>query len=338
MAAQNQHYVPRFILRQFLSDEEKEQVTVYDKHEDRVFVTSIKNIMTESRFNDFSNGEIEASFEPAASRIEEIVLPIYQQVLRERRIDPDPDVRANLALLVAFQLTRTKAHRTMRESIHKSLEDRTKAMGYKIEDIKGWEPFTEDVQKREHLKGVVESLDEFTRLISIKQFFLAKPETGRYFCIGDSPVTLTNRRSFGPYGNIGLAVPCIEIYMPLSSDLLLCAWCHTNAKKVYEHSASKNEFEQKALGELMAGRTTAAKMKAAMEIIRSEFLETQTLMSAFEGGAPIPSTIENMEHYDSLQSMYAHRYVIVKDGNFDTVVRHNREHAKFRKGFQPKFD
>ncbi|HEV7658663.1 MAG TPA: DUF4238 domain-containing protein [Allosphingosinicella sp.] len=53
MAAADQHYVPKFILRQFLADEKNERVNVYDKHEGQTFVTSIKNVMAERRFNDF---------------------------------------------------------------------------------------------------------------------------------------------------------------------------------------------------------------------------------------------------------------------------------------------
>ncbi|MGO9422797.1 DUF4238 domain-containing protein [Roseiarcus sp.] len=51
MAAETHHYVPRFVLRQFLSNVPKEHVSVYDKREDKQFVTSIKTIMSERRFN-----------------------------------------------------------------------------------------------------------------------------------------------------------------------------------------------------------------------------------------------------------------------------------------------
>lgn len=40
--AQNQHYVPKFILRNFLSNEAKEQVTVFDKETGRCFPSNIK--------------------------------------------------------------------------------------------------------------------------------------------------------------------------------------------------------------------------------------------------------------------------------------------------------
>jgi uncharacterized protein (TIGR02391 family) len=87
MAAQNQHYVPKFILRQFLCDAEKEQVTVYDKHDDKIFTTAIKNIMAERRFHDFAIEEWTTSFEPVATKIEQTVLPVYTTILETRRLE-----------------------------------------------------------------------------------------------------------------------------------------------------------------------------------------------------------------------------------------------------------
>lgn len=73
--AQKQHYVPQFILRQFLTDEEKEHVSVYDKHTEMTFITSIRNIMAERRFNDLTIDEYIISFEPVACAIEGIFMP-----------------------------------------------------------------------------------------------------------------------------------------------------------------------------------------------------------------------------------------------------------------------
>ena len=76
MAAQNQHYVPKHILRNFLSDSENERVTVFDKLEEKSFVSSIKNVMAERQFHDFFFDENwMASFEPIACAAEDQLLP-----------------------------------------------------------------------------------------------------------------------------------------------------------------------------------------------------------------------------------------------------------------------
>ena len=74
--AQNQHYVPKFLLRKFLSNAQNEQVSVYDKHSDKGFTTSIANIMAERRFNDFVINEWRGTFEETAGRIEDQIIPI----------------------------------------------------------------------------------------------------------------------------------------------------------------------------------------------------------------------------------------------------------------------
>jgi uncharacterized protein DUF4238 len=139
-----EHYVPQFILRQFLVDECKEQVAVYDKHKDRGFTTSIKNVMAENRFHDFRFQDWIMSFEPIASKIEDLCLPTYQCVIETRCLDGSPQEKADLGFLMAFQMLRTKAARASFQEIGAAMTDKVEAMGHRVEDILGWEPQTED--------------------------------------------------------------------------------------------------------------------------------------------------------------------------------------------------
>jgi Short chain fatty acids transporter len=50
-----------------------------------------------------------------------------------------------------------------------------------------------------------------------------KPEHPLY--VSDNPVVPENRTEFGPYGNIGLTVFGIQMYLPLSSTLMLAMYC-----------------------------------------------------------------------------------------------------------------
>lgn len=111
-AAQNQHYVPKFILRNFLSDPAKEQVHVFSKKRGKGFTTSIKNVMAERRFHDFQVSEnYLASFEDSVGKIEDMVLPAYREVVKNKRLDVSPEQKASLSVFVAFQMLRTRAQR-----------------------------------------------------------------------------------------------------------------------------------------------------------------------------------------------------------------------------------
>ena len=59
--------------------------------------------------------------------------------------------------------------------------------------------------------------------------------------ISDNPLVMHNQKDFGPYGNIGLAVPGIEIYYPLSPNTILAYMCPLALKKTEEAHAKADK-------------------------------------------------------------------------------------------------
>jgi len=150
--AQNQHYVPKFILRNFLSNVKKEQVHVFQKSTGRVFPTSVRNIMAERRFYEFRIDEnYLASFEKSVCRVEEVLLPAYRSVIENRRFDGTREQKEYLAMLLAFQFLRTRSQRDQFEDIERYLAKKCEAHGYSIADIEGYEPLTDDELTKRHI-------------------------------------------------------------------------------------------------------------------------------------------------------------------------------------------
>lgn len=339
MAAQKQHYVPQFILRQFLSEKDGERVAVYDKHDDKTFVTSIKNIMAERRFNDFAfDDEYMASFEPVACRAEDAMFPAYKQVVEERRLDGSPEQTGALAMLLAFQFVRTKANRQMWADLEALIVDVVESSGGRMQDVNGWDdwkPATEDTLKRDHLTSIRHSLLEFAQIIAEKDFLLAEAAPGRSFYLGDNPVALANDNDFGPYGNIGLALPGIQIYLPLASNLMLCAWCPTILGIIRgEQHAGKSDRRGEALKRVMARQLTPAQMKAAIEEFEALEAPVESMLTAVAEGRPTASPSDSMDYYNSLQTRSATRYVVCQQADFELARRFNREHPAHRRGYR----
>lgn len=341
MAAQNQHYVPKFVLRQFLADEANERVNVYDKHEDRSFVTSIKNIMAERRFNEFVfDDDYIASFEPIACGAENQVLPPYREVVEQRRLSDAPEQKAALAIFLAFQFLRTKANRDQWLAMEEEVIKLVEGSGGRMQDMQGWEdwqPATEDSLKREHLTSIHHRIGEVSQIIATKDLLLMEAAPGTSFYLGDHPVVLANSRDFEPYGNIGLAVEGIEIYMPLSADLLLCAWCPSLLGDIREGLLNaKRELEADALARLMRGELDAVGMREALEEFATKTQPQEELLTLAAEGQPIDSTPDNMDYYNSLQTSWAYRYVISRDGDFELARRVNRENPHLKRGRRMK--
>lgn len=331
MAAQNQHYVPQFILRQFLSDPVKEQVRVFDKHSERSFPTSITNILSERRFNDFRIEDAMVTYEPAMCRIEEQVLPAYRDVVTQRRLSGDVQQKVALSFFLAFQFLRTKASRQNFAELEEGLRTVIESRGWRMEDVEGWSPLTDDMLKAQHIRLIRDGLARYPLMIASLDFFLAAAAPGRSFYLSDNPVVLHNNRTFGPYGNIGFGVTGIQVYMPLSSDLMLCAYCPTIFQEQREEYRRKDEERDMLAARLaMSGTISAEKIKAAVETDRAVLEKSD--IGQIVRGIPLSSSDDNKDFYNSIQTSWATRFLICQDGDFDLAKSFTREFPATREG------
>ena len=337
MTAENHHYVPKFILRNFLTDPKKEQVSVFDKQTDRTFQTSIRNVMAETRFNEFAfDDNWIASFEPIACGAENLLLPHYRQVVAERKLSADPMQKAALAFLVAFQFLRTRAQRERWKDVEQMIVQKVEAMGGKMQDMKGWEdwrPNSEDDHKRDHLLSMRDSISEFTQIIASKDFLLAEATPDRLFYIPDTPVCLSNSLDHGPYGNLGLSVRGIEIYLPLSNDLMLCAWCPSILEELRTaHAKGKDQRRSELLGLVSQGKILISQVKPIINQFEDMECNINNLIACADNGIPISSASDNMDFYNSLQVSWATRYVVCPSNQYGLAKKFNREKPEFRNG------
>lgn len=335
MAAENQHYVPKFILRQFILNPEKEQVRVYDKLKNTEFTTSVKNIMAERRFNEFVFEYHIASFEQIAGAIEDRLLPAYRTVLKSELLDHTPEQQAALAFFIAFQFVRTKSHRDLWKQMTDAIAKKLEAMGGDIKDIAGYEELTEDNLKKHHLLTLRQTVAEFAPIIAAKNFLLMRAPKGRSFYLGDNPVVMHNAEEHGFYGNIGLAVRGIEIYLPLSSKLVLCALCPSIAAKLRsEWESSQKVGQLDLIRAASAGKITISDVMKIRDQMRPVNDHAELLIKKFEEGGTIDGKEDQVDFINSLQTMHASRFVICKKGDLSLAKRHNAEFPKFRSGIR----
>jgi hypothetical protein len=321
--AQNQHYVPKFILRNFLSDEAKEQVTVFDKKTGKTFTPNISGIMAERKFHDFQvTEEYAASFEQSAGRVEDALLPTYRRILAERRLRNDAEEQAHLALLVAFQFLRTRRQRDRFVELESLISKKLEKMGNKLSDIENYSPFTEDSLKLQHAGFITKAIGDFAKAISEKHFMIIGSAAERDFYVSDNPVVLHNDEDLGPYGNLGIAVRGIQIYLPLSHDLLLACLCPTILNGAIETlDRNINEVRSALLPLVLAGKITGEQMREKIDQVRANGGRIKRWHQKFIEGVPDECSGENMDFYNSLQMGQSRQFVISKRGDFALAKR-----------------
>jgi len=332
-AAQNQHYVPKFILRNFLSNPKKEQVHVFSKSSRRGFTTSIRNIMAERRFHEFNIDEnYLASFEESVCRVEEMLLPAYRSVVENRRFDGTPEQKAHLAMLVAFQFLRTRSQRDQFVDMERQLAEKLEQHGDAIEDIEGCMPLTDDALREQHIRFMRESAGDFAQIIGAKDFLLLEAPRGRNFYLSDSPVTIHNSQpSDGFFGNRGLACKGIEIYMPLTSDLQLCAWCPSILGKMRERNADENrQLATFILSPAMARAADPTLLMEQLKQLQKYRATIEDTLSRAADGVPLSASSENMDFQNSLQVGQAREHLICQKADFNLAKRFMAENPDSR--------
>ena len=76
--AKNQHYVPQLVLRNFTVGDGK-QIYVFDKQDEKSFITNIRNIAAETGFYNFDVKEFKFTIEPALSDLESNIYVAFEK-------------------------------------------------------------------------------------------------------------------------------------------------------------------------------------------------------------------------------------------------------------------
>lgn len=228
----NQHYVPRFYLRQF--ENEKAQCWAFHKDTEKVFPASVENIASENYFYDDDKldqitgvnqfvenflGELETSFSPyfksLLSDIDQWKITKINQEIREK-----------LSEFIVFQILRTKENR---ESIYQGInqfQEQLAKSGWLPQDMV--EAMRADDIKIRAKKNQIEQLvfnTEFKKdLMDILKghiWIMFKNLGPIPYYTSDHPVVKRPHINRPHRGDSGYRSKGIEIAMPLSASHLL---------------------------------------------------------------------------------------------------------------------
>lgn len=320
ITAQNQHYVPCFILRKFTTDK-KNKIWVYDKKKSRKFQTNIKNVASEKGFYNISADNITATFEPYIADLECRAAVLINKIIKDKALfSLSPKDKELFSTFAALQFVRTRGHREKFASFVNDLHEKIQKMGFRKEQIPGkGVPPTKDALKF-HTFLSVKDCNKLAPFFFAKYWLLFETPPGSHFFISDNPITLQNHLDFGFYGNLGLGLKGIEIYFPISPNYCLAFYCPSHYDTVLD---AYNKYSI---------------LRENIPDINTFFDPTliESYKSGFEAGTAIKMTKENIENLNSLQVIFSEQYVYSIHNDFaliDTMVKSNSD---FRGGLKLK--
>ena len=315
-----QHYVPRFLLKNFCTGQ-KPRLWAYDKSTAKSFETNIQSVAGERNFYEAEIGDRILSLEEGLSAMESKTAAIIDRILVQRSIgNLSDDDRIQIAVFVAIQMRRVPNQRenliAMNAAIRKALGDRD----IHPDLVEGLSDMTPEEAKTMSLMILPEPNHEFPSHILDKTWLLFETEAATPFYISDNPVAMQNLvEPKGPFrGNLGLAVPGIEIYLPISSTMTLGFFCRS-------HEAVIRNGVDRMLSAFIRDPDSPT----------PGFGPLLDWMRAFRKGTPLPSEAENVLNHNSLQVRQAERYVFSSSSDFSLVEDMIANEPRYRTGPRP---
>lgn len=314
-----QHYVPQFVLRQFV--ERKNQIWVFDKATDKKFRTNVRNIAGETGFYDFDMGGIKFSYEPSLTELETDASHIIKKLIRTESLSELVDEeRLTLSRFLAVQFLRTRQWRDTFDSVTEQLTKALEERGATEEFLAQLKSESPESTKDTHMRAL-RCAGEHASFFLHKVWVLLKAPKKNPFWISDNPISLQNMNDYKPYGNLGLGVKGIEIYFPISRHLSLAMWCPTIVEKFYDSFSVYRD-------------TLVSTPKLAASMYKNPVFMEQ-LHSGIEHGDAVPSSPENIMNHNHLQVTWSSRFVFASTSDFSLAEKMIASDRRFRKGLAP---
>src|ERR1700679_2909867 len=305
----NQHYVSQFLLRGFHADSPA-QIWVFDKLTGKSFPAAIKDVASEHGFYNVAGS---AKIDEVIGKVEDATAPIVEEIRTRKTLRGLNDhKRIWLAGFTALQYVRTKAFSERSQDMMRQLRHVVTQMSGGKPSKKIRKQLDMDSAGSEHEKTLATILNLVRPAVEAlleKTLVLYRSDGSSPFWIGDSPVAMHNTINPGDRlrSTLGLGVPGIEIYLPISSELVLAHMCPSIAV-----AYTALDEEARRMGFIHA--------------------HARPYLQGLEGGSHFVLRKRHFHFQKAFKVAYAERFVYSPIDNFEDARRILGESPKLKTG------
>lgn len=276
--AKKQHYVPQFLLRHFgAGKKSKAKVWVLDKQNVKTYRASVRDVGHENRFYEYHGEHGDLELEGLLSIIDGHGARVVRDIVKSGKLPQSQDDRITLSYILAVQMLRTPSIRKDMENIREII---VRKFGPDVVARPGERPvgdFGPDDDRFSSL-NMIRQAPEFASVLRAKSWILCRAPAAVPFIVSDNPIARHNMVERPGRGTLGLMNEGIEIYMPLSTNYIIHLICP----------------------------------KSVAAALATPELEGQ-YSPALKNDTPIQYVPENAEFVNSLQVVWAERFVFARE-------------------------
>ena len=302
MSDENQHWVPKFLIKNFADRDGR--VFCLDLHTDRVTKPPPKQAASENGFNVFQVAGEAVSFEDRLEKIETRAAPVLKRIIDDRQLTTiGVEDRRRVAEFIAAQSFRTKA---FYEGLSVKINRNDFANKFSL-----------------LLNGIFAIATE----IAHRHWALMVTDRKDLFYLGDNPTVLQRTENPRDGSNLGFDVAGVEAFLPLAPDCAIYMPCRaTSEDRIarYEAALDLHSTVRSAVLRGHPGGTNELRM-AQLVISRLD-----PLYRALTTGVALPVPPENVENLNYLQCSWAHTAVYSNRRDFAFARRVFHENPQYR--------
>ncbi|MEP6785916.1 MAG: DUF4238 domain-containing protein [Sphingomonadales bacterium] len=302
---ENQHYVPKFLLRNFVDSDGKAFSfgIQNDEHKKR----PPKQIAGRANFNELMVGGHPTSFEDRFESLETAAAPVVKKIIQAVALTGiSENERLALARFIISQSFRTDAYRT------------------------GLAMNGQSISIGDHLAGMWGSIEPLSKYLLARRWALMVIEDNSVFYLGDNPVVLQSTEHPGKAMELGFDVAGTEVFMPLSPKQALYLPCSTIAAEIlngYKYAA--NIMMSSAFSAPFSGFPITATQE--QQVVADRVLESAgPLYRALTLGCPLKADEGNVENLNYLQCAWASHEIFSNKSDFSFAERAFCENPQYR--------
>jgi hypothetical protein len=302
MSHENQHWVPKFLIKNFADDDGR--VFCLDIHTDRVTKPAPRQAASEKGFNDFDVAGEVVSFEGRLEKIETRAAPILKRIIGERQLMVlAAEDRQRVAEFVAVQSFRTKA---FYEGLSVKMDRNAFGSEFSLL-LDGIEILAAEIVQRHWVLMVAAGDDSFY--------------------LGDNPAVLQRTDNPRDGSNLGFDVAGVEAFLPLAPNCAIYMPCRTTSEeRIARYEAALDLHRVVRLAVLRGHPGGASELRTAQLVISG----LSPLYQALTNGATLSAQPEQIENLNYLQCAWAHSALYANRGDFAFARRVFRENPQYR--------
>lgn len=301
MGDENQHWVPKFLIKYF---GDAGRVYCLDIHTDEVSKPPPKHVASGYGFNDFDIDGKLVSFEGKLQKIETKAAPVLKRIIERRSLASlSTTDRQHLADFIAAQSFRTQA-------FYQGMANKPPR-----------EDFGTTFKHLWHSSFLV--ADEIAR----RHWALMVIESDEVFYLGDNPVVLQRTRNPNDGSNLGFDVEGVEAFLPLSPKYALYIPCRATSREIVERYDAAMGLHRAVRLAVFRGVPGGSN---ELQIAQTTIRRSNPLYQAFTLGVPLTALPASIENLNYLQCSWSHSAIYSNRKDFTFARRVFREHPEYR--------